>query len=40
MEIGIWADKTNDKQRSVDWGFKIDEARTKLKRLYPKIKSG
>jgi hypothetical protein len=24
----------------VDWQFKIDDARTKLKRLYPKIKSG
>ena len=39
-EIGIWADKTNAKQRGVDWQFKIDNARTKLKRLYPKIKSG
>ncbi len=39
-EIGIWADKTNTKQRGVDWQFKIDDARTKLKRLYPKIKSG
>src|SRR4030095_7937072 len=39
-EIGIWADKTNAKQRGVDWQFKIDDARTKLKRLYPKIKSG
>ena len=39
-EIGIWADKTNAKQRGVDWQFKINDARTKLKRLYPKIKSG
>lgn len=39
-EIGIWAEKTNAKQRSVDWQFKIDDARTKLKRLYPQIKSG
>jgi DDE superfamily endonuclease len=38
-EIGIWADKTNAKQRGVDRQFKID-ARTKLKRLYRKIKSG
>jgi hypothetical protein len=36
-EIGIWADKTNAKQRGVDWQFKIGDARTKLKRLYPKI---
>jgi hypothetical protein len=39
-EIGIWAEKTNAKQRAVDWQFKIDDARTKLKRLYPRIKSG
>jgi hypothetical protein len=39
-EIAIWADKTNAKQRGVDWQFKIDDARTKLKRLYPKIKNG
>ena len=38
--IGLWADKTNAKQRGVDWQFQIDDARTKLKRLYPKIKSG
>lgn len=39
-EIGIWSDKTNAKQRGVDWQFKIADARTKLKRLYPKIKGG
>ena len=39
-EIGIWSDKTNDKQRGVDWQFKIDDARTKVKRLYPETKSG
>ena len=39
-EIGIWSDKTNAKQRGVDWQFKIGDARTKLKRLYPKIKNG
>jgi DDE superfamily endonuclease len=38
-EIGIWSDKTNAKQRGVDWQFKIDDARQKLKRLYPKIKA-
>ena len=38
-EIGIWAEKTNAKQRGVDWQFQIDEARTKLTRLYPKIKT-
>lgn len=38
-EIGIWSEKTNAKQRGVDWQFKIDDARQKLKRLYPKIKA-
>ncbi len=31
---------TNEKQRGIDWQFKIDDARTKLKRLYPKPKAG
>jgi hypothetical protein len=39
-EIRTWAEKTNAKQRAVDWQFKIGDARTKLKRLYPRIKSG
>ena len=38
-EIAIWSQKTNAKQRGVDWQFKIDHARRKLKRLYPKIKT-
>jgi hypothetical protein len=38
-EIKAWADKTNSKQRGVDWQFKINDARTKLKRLYPIIKA-
>ena len=38
-EITAWADNTNAKQRGVDWQFKIDDARHKLKRLYPKIKT-
>jgi hypothetical protein len=37
FEIATWARKTNAKQRGVDWQFKIDHARRKLKRLYPKI---
>ncbi len=37
-EIASWSKKTNTKQRGVDWQFKIDDARRKLKRLYPKIK--
>lgn len=38
-EIQIWSEKTNAKQRGVDWQFKIEDARVKLKRLYPKIKT-
>jgi hypothetical protein len=36
-EIGAWAIRINEKQRSVDWQFNIEKARGKLKRLYPKI---
>jgi hypothetical protein len=36
-EIEAWAKRTNAKQRAVDWQFTIEKARTKLKRLYPKI---
>ena len=38
-EIAAWSDKTNNKQRGVDWQFRIENARVKLKRLYPKIKA-
>lgn len=38
-EIRIWSEKTNARQRGVDWQFTIDDARTKLKRLNPNIKT-
>ena len=38
-ESAAWADKTNSKQRGVDWPFRLENARVKLKRLYPKIKA-
>jgi hypothetical protein len=38
QETAAWSSASNDKQRSVNWQFKIDDARTKLKSLYPKIK--
>jgi hypothetical protein len=38
-EIAAWADRTNSKQRGVDWQCRIENARVKLKRLYPKIKA-
>jgi len=37
-EITAWGDDVNDSQRGVDWQMKIDDARTKLKSVYPKIK--
>ena len=40
QEITAWSKRTNAKQRGVDWQFKIDDARSKLKRLYPTIKTG
>lgn len=37
-EITAWGDDVNDSQRGVDWQMKIDDARTKLKSVYPKIR--
>lgn len=37
QEIAAWSAATNGKQRGVDWQFDIDNARVKLKALYPKI---
>ena len=38
-EIAAWSARTSAKQRGVDWQFRIDDARTKLRRLYPRIKT-
>jgi hypothetical protein len=38
-EVAAWSARSNEKQRGVDWQFRIDDARTKLKSLYPKIQS-
>ncbi len=38
-EIAVWAALTNQKHRLVDWHFTIEQARVKLKRLYPIFKS-
>jgi hypothetical protein len=35
-EIAVWSEKTNVKQRGLDGQFRIESARAKLKRLYPK----
>jgi hypothetical protein len=37
-EIAAWSNDVNDTQRGVDWQMKIDDARCKLKSIYPKIK--
>lgn len=36
-ETAAWSKKINSDQRGVDWQFKTSDARTKLKRLYPKL---
>jgi hypothetical protein len=36
-ETTAWHEFSNDKQRGVDWQFKVDDARVKLKSVYPKI---
>ena len=37
-EIAAWSTDVNNTQRGVDWQMKIDDARCKLKSVYPKIK--
>lgn len=37
-EIAAWSSDVNDTQRGVDWQMKINDARCKLKSLYPKIR--
>jgi hypothetical protein len=34
-ETSAWADSSNKKQRGVDWQFTVENARVKLKSLYP-----
>lgn len=36
-EIKAWSEDVNRTQRGVDWQMKIDDARSKLKSVYPKI---
>jgi hypothetical protein len=37
-ETSAWSFDANDTQRGVDWQMRIDDARCKLKSIYPKIK--
>lgn len=39
-ETQIWAQKTNQKQKGVNWQFGIENARQKLKSIYPRIECG
>jgi hypothetical protein len=36
-ETAAWQQHSNANQRGVDWQFKVDDARRKLKSVYPKI---
>lgn len=36
-EVAAWSQGANSKQKGVDWQMKIDDARAKLKSVYPKI---
>ena len=38
-EVAAWSAATNARGREVDWQFKIDDARTKLKSLYPNLQT-
>ena len=37
QETTAWHQNSNAKQRGVGWQFRVDDARTKLKSVYPKI---
>ena len=36
-EIAAWSTAVNGRQRGVDWRMTVDDARFKLKSIYPKI---
>jgi hypothetical protein len=38
-EVEAWAEKRNDKEAKVDWRFTTEDARIKLKKLYPSIET-
>ena len=39
LELSEWESLRNKNQKGVDWQFTTDDARTKLRRLYPQFKS-
>jgi hypothetical protein len=38
-ETSAWSTDINDTQRGVDWQMNVNDARTKFKSVYPKIKA-
>jgi hypothetical protein len=36
QQTTAWHEHSNARQRTVDWQFKVDDARVKLKSIYPK----
>ncbi|MBU0945687.1 MAG: transposase [Proteobacteria bacterium] len=36
-KVMLWNNDRNNRQTKVDWQFKTNDARIKLKRLYPKL---
>ncbi len=39
QEIAVWEQHRNELKSKVDWQFTTEDARIKLKRLYPSISS-
>ena len=36
-EVAVWCDERNEKETWIDWRFTTEDARIKLKRLYPSL---
>lgn len=37
IQVEAWANNRNNQQKGVDWQFKVNDARIKLKKLYPTV---
>jgi len=37
MQTTAWHEHSNSRQETIDWQFKVDDARVKLKSIYPKL---
>lgn len=38
-ELAVWESDRNDQQKRIDWQFQTQDARIKLKQLYPIVSS-